>query len=94
MDFLINQNINPPKYLNPMGIEMKYYHEILKDEGVREIFGVPLDIPTKKLVNSFRFEKFHFSDDMEIYGIYYSTMGNIKVNITKEVERILNGLYK
>ena len=94
LDFLINQNINPPKYLNPMGIEMKYYHEILKDEGVREIFGVSLGIPTKKLVNSFRFEKFHFSDDMEIYGIYYSTMGNIKVNITKEVERILNGLYK
>lgn len=93
MDFLTTQNINPPSYMKSDSMNIKHVHELLKDENIREEFGIDLDIPTKKLINSFRAESFKLKGEREIFGFYYSFLGNIKINITEATERILNGLY-
>lgn len=93
LDYLLNHNAPPKKYLNPKGIEIKMYHEILRDEKIRKDFGVSMNIPTKKLINSFKFEEFHFVDDKIIYGFYYKKEGTIRLDITEDYERIANGLY-
>lgn len=93
LDFLLNHNAIPKKYLNPQGIDIKMYHEILRDEIVRDKFGIDKDIPTKRLIKDFKFEGFGFGGQRAIFGFHYKKEGTIRVDITEDYERILNGLH-
>lgn len=93
LDYLLNQNALPKAYLNPQGIDLKSYHDLLKDEKIREGFKISMDIPTKKLVNEFKFEGFGFGGQRAVFGFYYTKEGTIRLDITEDYERITNGIY-
>lgn len=91
LDFLANHNQNPEKYLKARSIEMKYIHDLLRDEDLRSKFDLDLNRPTKFLVNKFRFEFFTFEAKERVYGIYYGKSGNKTIDVTSDYERILYG---
>ena len=92
-DYLLNQNSPPKDFLNPNSIDLKEYHDILKDEKIRDDFEIFDDITTKKLVKEFKFEKFEVNGKEKIFGFHYTDSKTNKLDITKDYERIINGIY-
>lgn len=93
LDYMLNHNALPKSFLNPQGIDAKEYHDILRDERIRELFELSPDIPTKRLVKNFKFEGFGFGGQRAIFGFYYTNEGTIRLDITDDYERIINGIY-
>lgn len=92
LDYMLNQNSILKSYLNPQGIDLKLYHDLLRDEKIRNDFEISMDIPTKKLINDFKFEGFGFGGQRAIFGFYYKKEGTIRLDITEDYERITNGI--
>lgn len=87
-DFLLNQKSRPARTLRPRPIEKHIYHDLLRNEKIREIFDLDMDLTTKKLVPDFTFEIFDFGSRPRIYGIYHP--GRLAIDISQEYERIAN----
>lgn len=94
-DFLTNQNSPAKDFLNPKPIDLKEYHDLVKDQKLREKFSLTMEETTKKLVKDFKFEEFvNLSGQRSVYGFYYHPRGINILDITKEYERIINGIYQ
>lgn len=83
-DFLKTQNLNPPEYLNGNSVSTSICHKFLKEEKVRKLFEIDLEIPTKRIVSNFRLEKFKFGGLEKLYGFYYSKNSAAKIKDLSE----------
>lgn len=93
LDYLLNENKPPKKFMNPQNLDTTEEHELLHNEKVRKEFGLDMSIPTKKLIKDFQFQGFGFGGQKRIFGFYYSNKGTIRVDITEEYERMRDGIY-
>lgn len=93
LDYMLNENKPPKKYLNPQNIDTKIEHDLLHDEKIRKSFGLDMSIPTKKLIKDFQFQGFGFGGQRRIFGFYYKNSGTIRVDIIEDYERIKDELY-
>ncbi len=93
-DFLKNNKSQPKDFLRPRGIGVKDYHDLLKDNIVREKFSLGDNIPTKKLVKDFAFEVFTFDGQEKVLGFYYKEDQTLVLDMTMDYERIIYGIRK